>query len=104
MTTSGRTGALAADAGGRLVIAQHDHQEIVVAVYLHEGNERAERVLDGLPVCGLELFRVAHTQRDWSPTGSDVALDTRPMITEKEIDVLTDGLLTRQRSYDLRVC
>ena len=52
-------GALAADDRRGLVVAEHDQHEVVVAVALHEREERAQRVLDRVPVGGAGPLGVA---------------------------------------------
>ena len=52
-------GALAGDERRGLVVAQDDEHEVVVAVAPHEREERAQRVLDRVPVGGAGPLGVA---------------------------------------------
>ncbi len=52
-------GALARDDRRRLMVAQEDDHELVVAVALHERDDRAQRVLDRMAVGGASALGVA---------------------------------------------
>src|SRR2546430_2272813 len=56
-------GALTGDDRGGLVVAEEDQDEVVVPVGLHVGDERVDRVLDGLEIRGADAAAVAQLLR-----------------------------------------